>query len=412
MENKSKPALLGGKPIREKPLKPIHFAFDEELKAVLEELKEGNLASGEYIEKFEKEFARFIGVKYSVAVSNGTDGLFLSNIALDLTFGSKVLTTPITFIATASSIIQAGAIPIFADVEFDGNISPESVEKVLESENVDGISIVHLYGKPVEMDPILEICRERGIPIIEDASHAHGAEYRGRKVGSIGNISVFSLYPTKVLPAGGWGGVITTNESELYEKLIYLRAHGEEKVKLGVSGAYTYTRLGYNMRMSNIEAAVAYYQLKKINSYIEKRIKNAKYLTDLLADVEGLILPTYPAYIKHTFYIYNILIDENKIGWTRDKFVEALKAEGIPANRGYHTPLHKQPLFQKINNPKVNHFAKVIKYPEYSSLKLPRAEEVANRTVWIHIHHGMVEEDIESIAKAIIKLIEWKKLKG
>ena len=408
-----KPAILGGKPVREKPLPFVSIIFDDdEIQSSLIALKDRALASGVFIEKFEKEFANFIGTKYAVSVSNGTDGLFLAYLVLGLTFNKHVVTTPITFIATASTIVHTGAIPIFADVDFDGNISPESVAKVVKSGEVDGLSLVHLYGKPVEMDPILEIAEEYQIPIIEDASHAHGAEYKGKKVGSIGDIGVFSLYPTKVIAAGGWGGVITTNNREIYEKLLYLRAHGEERVKLGKAGAYTYIRLGYNLRMSNIEAAVAYHQLKKINKFIEARQKNAKLLTDLLSDVDGLILPTYPAYMKHIFYIYNVLIDENKIGWTRDKFVEALNAEGIPAERGYHTPLHKQPLFQRINDPNVNHFARIIKYPDYGKVKLPKAEEVAKRTIWLPVHPGLNEEDIESIAKAIVKLIEWKKGKS
>ncbi len=379
---------------------------EEEKEAVLEALNSGELAVGKYIELLEREFARYVGVKHAISVSNGTDGLFLAYLAFDLTFGKKILTTPITFVATASTIIHVGSIPLFADVGIDLNIDPKSVKEVVNSENVDAICLVHVFGKPVEMQEIYEIIKEREILIIEDASHAHGAEYGGKKVGSLGDIAVFSLYPTKIIAAGGWGGLITTNSDEVYEKLLYLRAHGEERVKQGSKGSYLYSRLGYNLRLSNIEAAVAYYQLKKIDYYLDKRRRNAKILSELLGDIEGFVLPEDPLNGKHSYYIYNVLIDVNEIKLDRDWLVSKLNEFGIPAQKGYHVPLHKQKLFLNIDDPNVNHFAKTIKYPDYRKIRLPNAEIFSRNSFWLPIHPGLEEDDIVYMVDIIKKIID------
>ena len=405
-----KPAILGGEPTTKRKI-PLYCICtgEEEKEAIIDAFNKKAFASGEFIKKLEDEFARFIGTKHALAVSNGTDGLFLAYLAYGLTFGKKIITTPLTFVATASTIVHTGAIPVFCDVELDGNISPMKIQELVKSENIDGISIVHLYGKPVEMKPIMELAKENNIVVIEDASHAHGAEYNGKKVGSIGDIGVFSLYPSKVIAAGGWGGLITTNDDEIAEKIILLRGHGELKNIIGKKGAYKFRILGYNFRMNNMEAAVAYYQLKKIDSFIEKRRKNAKLLSELLRDVPGITIPEEKPHIKHIFYLYAIVLDDKITGWSRDEFVEALNAEGIEAQPGYVVPLHKQEVFLKLNDPNVNHFAKINKYPDYSKMRFPNAEYLSNHTIWLPTHPCLKEEDVENIAKAIKKLISWKK---
>ena len=378
---------------------------EEEKKAVLEILENKEFAYGKYVDLLEKEFARYIGTKYALAVSNGTDGLFLANLALGLTFKKKVLTTPMTFIATASSILHAGAIPIFSDVKNDSNMDPDYTRKIIKNEKIDGISVVHLYGKPVDIDIFKELTDEYDIPLIEDASHAHGAVYKNKKIGSWGDIAVFSLYPTKVIAAGGWGGIITTNDEEIYEKLIYLRAHGEEKVVKGKEGAYIHSQLGYNFRMSNIEAAIAYFQLKRIDEFIEQRRKNAKVLREILEGIDGITLPGDPEGGLNVFYIFNLVLERKGGEIIRDKVVERAKALGIPAERGYHTPLHKQPLFRNINDVKVNHLAKIINYPNYNDLTLPKAEKLARTTVWLPVHPGLSEEDMSLIGNKFLEIL-------
>ncbi|MEX0568995.1 MAG: DegT/DnrJ/EryC1/StrS family aminotransferase, partial [Candidatus Njordarchaeota archaeon] len=354
----------------------------------------------------EKEFARYVGVKYAIAVSNGTDALFLSYLALGITFSSKVVTTPLSFIATASTIVHAGAVPLFSDVCEDGNLDPDDILKL--DDDYSAITVVHLFGKPAAMDDFVKIAREKGCYLIEDAAHAHGATYNGRKIGTFGDVATFSFYPTKIIAAGGWGGIIVTNDDSIAEKLRLLRAHGELKVLKGVPGAYEYVRLGYNMRMSEFEAAVAYFQLKEIDSIIKARIRAARILSELLQDVPGVSLPKVENCAKHVFYIYSILIDPKKVGWNRDDFVRALNAEGICARRGYHIPLHKTSLFRNINDVSVNHMARVVKYPDYRSLNLKKAESLAKKMVWLPMYPEISETELELVAKAIKKLIRWK----
>ncbi len=408
-----KPAILGGKPVSDKKIRFTEILIGEEEKRAVEEIvRSKQFVSGEYLTKFEKEFSSFVGTKHAIAVSNGTDALFLSYLALGLTFNKKVLTTPLTFVASASTIIHAGAIPYFVDVGEDSNISPSAVERGLASNKFDAITVVHMYGKPVKMDEIKSIAKEEGLLVIEDAAHAHGAEYKGQKIGSWGDIAAFSLYPTKILAAGGWGGVITTNDDEVAEKLKLLRAHGELRALFGSKGAYLYKLLGYNMRMSHIEAVIAYYQLRKINDFITRRRKIAKMLNERLSGIDGIKVPIEEKNEKHVYYIYSININESKIGWDRDTFVEALDHEGIEARRGYHVPLHKQELFLNINDPNVNHFALVNKYPDYSRFELPNAEKLSRTTIWLPMHPNISEEDVEKIVKAIEKLILWKKARA
>ncbi len=401
----NKPALIGGEPVTKRKIPFTKIVLtDDEIHAVNKILETKRFVNGEYTKLLEQEFARYVGTRYAIAVSNGTDGLFLSFLALGITFGSKVATTPLTFIASASTILHTGAIPIFADVLPDGNLDPS---KVSEIEDLDAICLVHLYGLPVDFDEFQKISVERDIPIVEDASHAHGAEYRGRRVGSLGDIAVFSLYPSKIIAAGGWGGVITTNSDEVVEKIRLLQAHGELRVLEGSKGAYEYIRLGYNLRISEIEAAVAYFQLQKLDRFVEARRRNARHLNELLSDLPGIVLPKESNLKKHAYYIYAIQIDPKEIGWTRDKFVEALNAEGISARRGYHIPLHKTQLFRRINDPRINHFAKVNKYPEYSSMHLPTAERLAKTTIWLPLYPTMDSAEVELVAKAVHKLVEW-----
>lgn len=405
-----KPAILGGTPISSKKIRFTEIIVGEEEKQAVQEIIDSKqFVSGDYLDKFEKEFARFIGTKHAISISNGTDALFLSYIALGLTFSKKIITTPLTFVASASTIIHAGAIPYFADVDNDFNLSPESIREIIKRDKMDAITVVHMYGNPVDMDEIMFIAKEHDLLVIEDAAHAHGAEYKGRKVGALGDIAAFSLYPTKIIAAGGWGGVITTNSDEVAEKLRLLRAHGELRNIIGANGAYLYKMLGYNMRMSHIEAAIAYYQLKRIKTYVERRRKLAKLLSEKLSGIDGIQVPVEDKYRKHAYYIYAITIDEEKIGWSRDEFVRALNFEGIEARKGYHVPLHKQELFINIQDPSINHFALVNSYPNYSKISLPNAERLSKTMVWLPMHPNLSEEDIDKIANAVIKLISWRK---
>ena len=400
-----RPAILGGEPVARSRIPFTRIIIGEEEKKAVEEILRSRLfVNGPYTRLLEEEFARYVGVKHAVATSNGTTALFLAYLALGLGFGSRIATTPLTFIATASTILHIGGVPLFADVDEYGNLDPCLVE---ELEELDAVVVVHLYGLPADMNGFDRISRARNCYIIEDAAHAHGAEFSGRKAGSLGHAATFSFYPSKIIGAGGWGGIVTTNNSDVAYRLRMLRAHGELRVIKGAEGAYEYVMLGYNMRLSEIEAAITYYQLKRLDDLVRKRREAAKILSEMLSEVPGISIPREPPGRKHSYYIYSITIEPQIIGWDRDRFVEALNAEGIDARRGYHIPLHRTTLFKKIHDGAINPFATLIDYPKYSEMRFPNAERLAERTVWLPLYPGLKVETIEAVAKAVRKLVLW-----
>ena len=401
-----RPAILGGDPVTRKsiPFTRIYIS-DEEIKAVKDVLRSRIFVNGPYTEELEREFAKYIGAKHAIAVSNGTDALFLSYIALGIGYGDRVATTPITFIATVSTIIHVGSVPVFCDVDVDSNLNP--CEIPTRTEGLKAIVPVHLYGKPARMDEVVRIARENELYVIEDAAQAHGAVFAGKKVGLWGDVATFSFYPSKIIPAAGWGGIIVTNNDEIAERLRLLRAHGELRVLEGAKGAYEYIRLGYNMRISEIEAAVALCQLGRIERYIGERRRIARIFNEELSKLPGIVTPTEDPGMRHVYYIYSILVDPSEIGWDRDSFVEALNREGVDARRGYHTPIYKTQLFRRINDPRINHLARIQKYPDYSKIYLENAEAVARRTVWLPIFPGMGDDEVEAVLRSVKKLVEW-----
>src|SRR3989338_6161929 len=255
---------------------------EEEKGAVLEVLDSGIIAQGPKVEKFEKKFAEFIGVKHAIATSNGTTALHVALLARSIGPGDEVITTPFTFIATANAIKMAGATPIFVDIEEESfNINPDLIETVI-TPKTKAIMPVHLYGRAAQMDKIIEIARKYNILVIEDACQAHGAEFAGKKVGSFRD-SCFSFYPTKNM-AVGEGGMITTDDDEVAKKVRQLINHGSEKKDYHDS-------VGYNYRMTDIAAAIGIEQLKKLPSFNERRKSNAQYLNEQSQMVKGLICP-------------------------------------------------------------------------------------------------------------------------
>lgn len=252
--------------------KPI--ITDEEIEAVTEVLKSGMLAQGKKVEQFQKEFAQYTQSKYGVATSSGTTALHTALVAADIGPGDEVITTPFTFAATANSVLYSGAKPVFADIDPKTfNLDAASVEEKI-TDKTKAILPVHLYGQPADMDAICEVAQKHDLKIIEDAAQAHGAVYKGKKIGSIGDLGCFSFYPTKNITTGE-GGMVTTNNEELAEKAGMVRAHGE-------SQRYEHEILGYNYRMTDIAASIGLTQLKHIDEFNAKRNENAEYLTQHL----------------------------------------------------------------------------------------------------------------------------------
>ncbi len=336
---------------------------DESLHAVLDVLKSGQLAQGPKVEEFEKAFANYIDTKYAVAVNSGTAALHVGLLAAGIATGDEVITTPFSFIATANCCLFCGAVPVFVDIDdrtFD--IAPHLIEEKI-TPRTKAIIIVDLYGQPCDMDEILAICKKHNLVLIEDACQAHGAEYRGRKVGSFG-IGCFSFYPTKNMTTGE-GGMITTDNEDIARKARMIRQHGQIQ-------RYVNELLGYNFRMTDIAAALGICQLKKLDVANAKRIKNAKYLSEHISQIEGLIPPYVAPNRKHVFHQYTIKVEEG-YQLSRDELRQKLNAKRIESTVYYPTPIHKQPLYRRLG---------------YND-SLPATEAAVKKVLSLPVHPGL-----------------------
>jgi len=353
---------------------------EEETRRVIEVLKSGMLAQGDVVREFEEKFAEYIGSRHAIAVCNGTVALDVALKACGIRQGDEVITTPFSFIATANSILYQGARPVFADIdERTYNIDPNDVlEKI--TNKTKAILGVHLFGHPFDVKAIVEICEDHNLILIEDSAQAHGAEYDGRKVGSFG-VGCFSFYPTKNMTTGE-GGMITTNDDDIDEKCRLLRNHGEVS-------KYNHIELGYNFRMTNIQAAIGLAQLEKLDRLNEIRRSNARYLNKYIK-VEGLIKPYEAKNVKHVYHQYVVRITED-FPMDRDEFVRYLRSRGVGCAIHYPTPIYKQPLYIKLG---------------YGEVRCPMAEVVANSILSLPVHPALTERDLEYIVETVNSLEE------
>ncbi|TFG29521.1 MAG: DegT/DnrJ/EryC1/StrS family aminotransferase [Promethearchaeota archaeon] len=316
---------------------------EEEKKAVMKVLDSRLLSSlaGKVVETFEREFAEYIGVKHAIAVNSGTAALHIAIASLDIGPGDEVIVPPFTFIATASSILHNNAIPIFADIDNQTyTLDPESVKKTI-TPKTKAIIPVHLAGVTADMDSLLEIAEKNNLFIIEDACQSHGAKYKGKKVGSMGDLGAFSFYPSKNMTTGE-GGMVTTNSNKLARQCRLLKHHGEPYW-------YTYNRLGWNYRMTEIQGAIGRVQLKKLDEYIKIRNANAQYLTDGVNEIKGIDSPYIPEYCEPAYNYWIGRIHPELIGLDKDQFISKFpKGKTL-----YPKPLYETKLFQqKIGYPK------------------------------------------------------------
>jgi len=331
---------------------------EEELKNVMEAVKSGWISSkGEFIEKFEKKFAKYCGVKYGIATSSGTTALHLALTALGIKKGDEVIVPDLTFIATANAITYCGARPVFVDSHPEyWCIDPEKIEEKI-TPRTRAIIPVHLYGHPCDMDTIMDIAKKYGLFVIEDAAEAHGAEYKGRKVGSFGDISCFSFYGNKIITTGE-GGMCLTNNEKLAEKMRILRDHGMNPNK-----RYWHDVIGFNYRMTNIQAAVGVAQLKKLDKFIKKKRQIAMWYEEglkELAEKEMITLHPEMKWAKCVYWMYSILI-EDKFGMKRDELMKKIEEKGIET-RPFFYPIHEMP-------------------PYFNKERFPVAEEVSKRGI-------------------------------
>jgi perosamine synthetase len=352
---------------------------DEEKMAVCSVLDSGIIAQGPKVKEFEESFAKFIGTKFAVATSSGTTALCAALHGLGIKQGDEVITTPFTFIATSNSILDCGAKPVFVDIDPKTfNIDPTKIVQKI-TPKTKALLIVHLFGQSCDMQPILDICKKHSLKLIEDCCQAHGAEYLGKKVGSFGDCGVFSFYPTKNMTTCE-GGIIVTNDEKLVEACKLYRDHGS-KVR------YYHETIGFNLRMTDVSAAIGLVQLKKLNQFNQKRVENAAKLTNGLKNIKGLLTPHTTPNVLHVFNQYTMRVSP-EFGLSRDALMEKLKAAGIGANIYYPIPIHKQPFYQKLG---------------YTDI-LPETEKAAQEVLSIPVHPSLSEQDLGLIVSALANI--------
>jgi len=307
----------------------------EMLAAIDEVLGTCAFAGGPFVAKFEEDFAKFCGAQHCIGLGNGTDALWFSLLGLGIGPGDEVITVPATFMATAEAITYAGAKPVFVDVDpKTATMDPALLERAI-TPRTKAIIPVHLYGQVADMDPILEIARRRGLYVIEDACQAHGAEYKGKKAGTIGDAGCFSFYPGKNLGALGEAGAVVTNNPDLTRKIQMLRDHGQSR-------KYNHALIGWNARMDGIQAAALRIKLRLLPQWNAARRTLAAQYQRLLQDATGLTLPYTAPHSTHVYHLYAVRVT------ARDAFMEALAAKGIGTGIHYPVPIHLQEAYASL----------------------------------------------------------------
>jgi len=315
-------------------LKAQYHSLKSEITVALQEVMDNTaFAGGKFVAQFEAEFTKYCQTHSAIAVNSGTSALWLALLALGVGQDDEVITVPSTFIATAEAISFCGAKPVFVDIdEKSYNMNPDLLEGAI-TDRTRAIIPVHLFGQTADMDPILAIANKHGLYVVEDACQAHGAEYKGKRAGSIADAGCFSFYPGKNLGAYGEGGAVITNKTELAGKIRMLRDHGQSK-------KYYHAMIGWNARMDGFQGAILTVKLKHLTVWNEARRNNAMLYTRLLEEVEGIIVPAEADYARHIYHIYAIRVQQ------RDELIKFLAEKGIQTGIHYPVPVHLQDAYQ------------------------------------------------------------------
>ena len=346
---------------------PMIDEFDDAIREVIES---SAFAGGPFVEVFEEEFAAYCGSAYAIGVGNGTDALWLALLALGIEEGDEVITVPNTFVATAEAIVCCKAQPVFVDVdEKTFTLDPAELEKYLTA-RTKAIIPVHLFGQPADMDPILEFARMHGLFVIEDAAQAHGAEYKSRKAGTMGDAGCFSFYPGKNLGAFGEAGTVVTNDTSLAQKIRVLRDHGQSR-------KYHHTLIGWNCRMDGIQAAVLSVKLRHLEQANLLRRKRASLYNEAFAGIDDIATPVEADYARHVYHIYAVRVQE------RDEVRRFLEAKGIGCGVHYPIPIHLQKAWRNLG---------------YSEGAFPIAEKLAKEFLSLPMFPELTQDEIEYVA--------------
>lgn len=366
---------------------------EEDVREVTDVLHSDWLTTGPKVEEFEHSISRYCGCGHAVAVNSGTSALDIAVQSLALPHGTEVITTPFTFAATSNALLYNGLVPVYSDIIRDTrNIDPDDVRKKI-TDKTRAIIFVDYAGQPCDIAELQEICKEHDLFPIEDACHALGAAYRGKKIGTLADMTVFSFHPVKLITTGE-GGVVTTNDSDRAETLRLLRSHGIDKTAHHLSEtcapwAYDMVMLGRNYRLTDIQAALGISQSKKIDAFIEKRTAFARLYNELLQDVPGLELPVTRENVTHAWHIYTILLE----GTRRDAVFTYLKSHDIGVN------LHYIPTY---------HFSYYRKNHPVDPSKLPVTEDVFRHILTLPLYPGMGEENVHLVVETLKNAIRQR----
>lgn len=407
-------ALHGGTPVRDVQQRPFPrwpVFWDDEKQAVQEVLNSGhvNYWTGERGRQFQAEFAASMGVKEAIAVNSGTSALHVALAAAGVGPGDEVIVPARSFIATASAVTNQYAAPIFADI--DPATHTLAVDSVAEriTPRTTAIIPVHLAGLPVDMDALLALARKRGLAVIEDCAQAHGASYRGKKVGSLGAVNAWSFCQDKIFTTGGEGGMVGTNDPEAAEVARSFRDHGfnesERRSALarGSLNQYTHYRVGYNYRMTEMQSALGLKALARLDWHLKRRRENAQYLSAGLGELDSVLSPAPETpESEHAFYCYYVTLNLEQLTCTRDEFVQAVQAEGVRAARGTSAELYLEPVYQQRVGYGKTHapFAAV----DYTRVECPQAQDIGARSFRLEVYPTLLKEDLDDVLDAIRKV--------
>lgn len=392
-------AINAGTPVREQPFAPWPHFSSEELDAAMRVLRSGkvNYWTGTEGMQFEKEFAEYTGCRYAVAVSNGTVALELSLKAMGIREGDEVVVPSRTFIASASAVVTCGATPVMADVDRESqNLTAASIEQVL-SPRTRAVVTVHLAGWPCDMDPILELARKYKLNVLEDCAQAHGAEYKGRRVGSMGDAGAFSFCQDKIMSTGGEGGMITTNTPSIFKAAWSYKDHGKNYDAMNPRTAsaeyrWVHDTFGTNGRLTEIQAAIGRVQLRNLDQSVAERRRNAAALSEEIHNLPGLRLTMPRGQVKHSYYKYYafLQVEELRQEWHRDRVAAALRAEGIPCSSGSCSEIYLEKAFPRSTKP---------------FHRLPVAQRLGETSLMFLVHPTLGRSEMLDTSRAIRKVL-------
>ena len=394
------PAIRGSTPVRTRPLPPWPDFGPEEIEAVAAVLRSGKVSAwtGDEVRRFEREFAAWAGCRWAVAVANGTVALELALHALGIGPGDEVVVTARSFVASAGCCLTRGATPVFTDVDPESqNFTAKTIRSAL-GPRTRAIIAVHLAGWPCEMDPILELARRHDLSVIEDCAQAHGAAYKGRPVGSFGQVAAFSFCQDKILTTGGEGGMFTTNDRSLWKRAWSYKDHGKDPDAVdrpSASGVFRWLHasVGTNWRLTEMQAAIGRVMLGKLARWLDKRRSHAALLDRRLSRLAALRVPVPPAHVRHSYYKYYAFLRPERLrpGWSRDRVVRAVRAEGIPCGSGICPEIYLERAFDRpgLRPPK----------------RLPAARELGETSLMFQVHPTLSRQDVIDTCLAVEKVL-------